>query len=74
MAARELDRAARARAYFEIQELLLRESSYIWLIEAGHLSGVAFRSEFQGLHSWSFKSIMTYGDDAWWSKEKPRQQ
>jgi peptide/nickel transport system substrate-binding protein len=74
VAARELDRAARARAYFEIQEILLRESPYIWLIESGHLSGVAFRSEFQGLHSWSSKSIMTYGADAWWSKGKPRQK
>jgi peptide/nickel transport system substrate-binding protein len=74
LAARELDRAARARAYFEIQEILLRESPYIWLIEAGHLSGVAFHSEFQGLHSWSSKSIMTYGDDAWWSKGKPQQK
>ena len=53
VAARELDRAARTRAYFEIQESLLRESPYIWLIESGHLSGVAFRSEFQGVHPWS---------------------
>jgi peptide/nickel transport system substrate-binding protein len=71
LAARELDRAKRARAYFEIQEILVRESPYFWLIEAGHLSGVAFRSEFKGLHSWSSKSIITYGDDAWWSKGKP---
>ena len=74
LAARTLDRPTRARAYFEIQEILARESPYIWLVEAGHLSGVAFRTEFRGLHSWSSKSIMTYGDDAWWSKGKPREQ
>jgi peptide/nickel transport system substrate-binding protein len=71
LAAKELDRATRARAYFEIQDILLRESPYLWLIESGHLSGVAFRAEFHGLHSWSSKSIMTYGDDAWWGKGKP---
>jgi peptide/nickel transport system substrate-binding protein len=74
LAARTLDRPTRARAYFEIQEILARESPYIWLVEAGHLSGVAFRTEFRGLHSWSSKSIMTYGDDAWWSKGKPGEQ
>jgi peptide/nickel transport system substrate-binding protein len=74
LAARTLERPTRARAYFEIQEILVRESPYIWLVEAGHLSGVAFRTEFRGLHSWSSKSIMTYGDDAWWSQGKPRVQ
>jgi peptide/nickel transport system substrate-binding protein len=69
-AAKELDQAARAQAYSEIQDILVRESPYFWLIESGHLSGVAYRSEFRGLHSWSAKSIMTYGDDAWWSQGK----
>jgi peptide/nickel transport system substrate-binding protein len=68
--ARELDRVARTQAYFEIQDILVRDSPYLWLVEAGRLWGVAFRSEFRGLHSWSSKSIMTYGDDAWWSKGK----
>jgi peptide/nickel transport system substrate-binding protein len=70
LGAKELDRGARARAYFEIQDILVRDSPYFWLIESGHLSGVAFRSDFRGLHSWSSKSIMTYGDDAWWSHGK----
>jgi peptide/nickel transport system substrate-binding protein len=73
-AAKELDQAARAQAYSEIQDILVRESPYFWLIESGHLSGVAYRSEFRGLHSWSAKSIMTYGDDAWWSKGTLRKE
>jgi ABC-type transport system substrate-binding protein len=71
LGAKELDQGTRTRAYFQIQDMLVHESPYFWLVEAGHLSGVAFRSEFGGLYSWSSKSIMTYGDDAWWRKGKP---
>lgn len=50
-AASTVDRQQRAQAYFQIQDILVREVPYWWLVEAEGIR--AWRKPFQNLYTWS---------------------
>ena len=64
LAASELDRQKRAAYYFEAQSILVKDLPYFWLYESN--SPVAYKSGLQGMYTWSAKSNIYFGQDAWW--------
>jgi peptide/nickel transport system substrate-binding protein len=65
-AAAAVGREARAKAYFEIQDILTREVPYWWLVESDFVK--ATKNEYHDLAIWSG----TLAERAWWEKGQRR--
>jgi peptide/nickel transport system substrate-binding protein len=64
-----VDRRERAKAYHQLQKILVTDLPVIDVIEYGQHS--AWRTEFKGLHRWSAASFYTL-EDVWWIKGKAK--
>ncbi len=61
-AAAVVDRGERARLYAEIQDIIVREVPYWWLVETDQLR--AFKKEYRDLQIWSGN----LAERAWWEE------
>jgi len=62
------DQRERAKLYFEVQEILVKELPYFWLYEPR--SSSAYNAALRGVFAWSAKSNVQFARDAWWAEGK----
>jgi peptide/nickel transport system substrate-binding protein len=68
-AGRAASREERARLYRKMQETIVEDQPYVWLLEYGLNS--AFKADFSGLHTWAPAGYYQL-DEVWWKKGRPK--
>ncbi|MDQ3256261.1 MAG: ABC transporter substrate-binding protein [Acidobacteriota bacterium] len=61
-----LDKAERAKLYYEIQDIVTKELPYFWLYETR--GNAAYKAGLRGMYGWSAKSNIYFAQDAWWAE------